>query len=169
MFSRMKFPVFTLAIVTFLLLGLSAFFVYLTFFSTHDSVASQLSDKIIERAYVQDGLPFPVSTVIGHEAPGGSTRKNEESELNSRENVTSIIGRRPQRIKLPDSLRLDKIHMVIKTSVKFHHSRLELLLLTWLQTAHPSNVSICEVVLFLDVLCFATPVPRTSVFHTAIN
>ena len=56
-------------------------------------------------------------------------------------NVTLIIGRRPHRIHLDYNLRVDKIHIAIRTTAKFHHSKMDPLILTWLQTATPSNVS----------------------------
>ena len=62
----------------------------------------------------------------------------------SGKNVTLIIGRPPHRIHLDDNLRVDKIHIAIRTTAKFHHSKMDPLLLTWLQTATPSNVSSLE-------------------------
>ena len=56
-------------------------------------------------------------------------------------NVTLIIGRPPHRIHLDDNLRVDKIHIAIRTTAKFHHSKMDPLILTWLQTATPNNVS----------------------------
>ena len=138
--SRKKFRACSLALVIVLLLVSLSFFVCLTFFSTHDTLTFRLNVERIRkaRAHVNNGSCEPV---VGEQAPEYTTLKTEESDPNAGENVTLIIGRRPQRIKLADSLRLDKIHMAIKTSAKFHHSRLELLLLTWLQTVPPSSVS----------------------------
>ena len=147
MCRRKKFGIFTPVLVI-LLLSLSSYFVCVTFFSANDALAAQLNVEMIEKARAHDGVHYPVYSFIEEEAPGDTTRKKKEVDLNSGRNMTLIIGKRPQRIKLADSLRVDKIHVVIKTSAKFHHSRVELLLLTWLQTAHPSNVSHRKVVLF---------------------
>ena len=98
-----------------LLLGLSTLFYHVTF-----------SYSPVTFSYSPDVVPSQVNGVLGG-------------------NATLIIGRRPQRIELDESLRLDKIHIVIKSSAKFHYSRLELLMLTWLQTAPPGNVSSLKV------------------------
>ena len=76
----------------------------------------------------------------------GSVTVPSQLSITPGANLSLFVGRPPQRIELAESLRLDKIHIVIKTSAKFHHSRLELILLTWLQTTPPSNVSTLKVV-----------------------
>ena len=163
MCPRKKFRVFTLVLVI-LLISLSSYFVCVTFFSTNDAVTARLNIEMMEKARARDGVRYPIYSIIEKEAPGDTTRKKKELDLNSGRNVTLSIGRRPQRMKLADSLRVDKIHVVIKTSAKFHHSRVELLLLTWLQTAHPSNVSHRKVVLFCHYLLL---VVRKSVLPEA--
>ena len=136
-----------------LLLAIFSFCCYLTFLYAHDYSASREVKQETTEANVTDGLHYSVPTVVEKEAKvvekeasvvekeATDVTKKTESDLSPGDSMTWIIGRQPQRLQLDESLRLDKIHIVIRTSVKFHHSRLELILLTWLQTAHPDNVS----------------------------
>ena len=79
-----------------------------------------------------------------HDCDGNVTvsdPKYNDSDGKARGKVTLIVGRRPHRIHLDENLAVDKIHFSIRTSGKFHHSKMDPLILTWLQTATPSNVS----------------------------
>ena len=139
MYSNIKWRILLLSIFIALLLGFLPFCHYLMFLYTHDPIISQMNKEMILGDNINESLNYSTPTVVLKGA-AEETEKNE-SELNSRRNVTLINGRQAQRIKLADSLRVDKIHIVIRTSAKFHRSRLELMLLTWLQSAFPSNVS----------------------------
>ena len=126
-----------------LIVALSSFCHYLTFLYTREDITSHVKEGRNE-AVVNHSLSYSSLTVVEEQATEVTTK--DDSYLNPGANASVIIGRRPQRIELDKSLKLDKIHFVIRTSTKFHHSRLELILLTWLQTAPPSNVSSLNVV-----------------------
>ena len=142
MFSNNKLRTLFLAFVIVVLLGFISFVRYVRFSYPHNDTmtVSQLHTEMMEGDSKSESLKYPSPTVVLKQTTE-STWKTEFHH-SSGVNMTMIFGRRSQRIKLVDSLLLDKVHISVRTSAKFHHSRLDLLLLTWLQTTFPSNVSI---------------------------
>ena len=140
---RYKLRFLFVGIFTTQILGFLSFCCYVTFVHPREAVTSRRNVEPTG-AMVNDSSNYSFPTVVEEQVAEVTTE--DEPHLSPGVNVSLIIGRRPQRIELDESLRLDKVHFVIRTSTKFHHSRLELMLLTWLQTAPPNNVSSLNVV-----------------------
>ena len=154
MSSRNKRRLLFVGLFVALIVALLSFFHHLTFLYTREDITSQVKEErnraIVNhiQLHINHSLNYSSLTVVEEQATEVTTK--DDAYRNPRANVSVIIDRRPQRIELDKSLKLDKVHFVIRTSTKFHHSRLELILLTWLQTAPPSNVSSMYVVCKYD-------------------
>ena len=60
------------------------------------------------------------------------------SEESSSTGVEPLLGRIPHRLSVVNT---SGVHISVKTAAKYHEERLELLLLTWLQTVQPQQVN----------------------------